>query len=281
MTDPVKPTCSECQNVVADGETLCFDCLVKARDLAASKQTPQVPPTTQSLDEYVRDVAELAKTLWKTKLWKCEHCSRDVNPGVIMCDICTDNAKNVAAAARRQRTLDAIPSHYRWATFDAPELLPRVRPNDPTRDRAKAAIDRTTSFAGEQLVMFQGGPGYGKTSLAVCLLRLAAEQRGVVGFFADSRELAEAQAGHRFGTPTPEIITRAKQAPILLLDELGAERAGATVVGDIVHARDLHDKPVIYTTGFGKDDLVKRYGGGFKRRGFEHAKFVAFRGDAP
>ena len=233
-----------------------------------------------TLDAFVAKVVADAQAAAAKSTWKCGQCSRPTQPYVTDCDACVAKAADRRASERRQRTTETIPKHYQWATFGAGELLARVRPQDPTRLRAQQAIDRTMGFVNETTVLFQGGPGQGKTSLAVALLRAAAEHRGVVGVFVDSRRLVDAKTGHRFGAPVPEMVRLAKTAGVLLLDELGAERPGVDIVGDILHDRHMDERPSIYTTGLKLDDIGARYGGGIRRRAVKFTQFVALRGDA-
>jgi DNA replication protein DnaC len=162
-------------------------------------------------------------------------------------------------------TRDAVPPRFSWAHLDAPELAKRVKGWATIIDKARAALDA-------QSIVLLGDAGAGKTSLGCALLRAIADRRRKVGMFVTTFELAEARRQTRLGVGEAEAIRGAQRASILLIDELAAERSLAdTAVDEVIRVRHDEERPTIFTSGFSRDEIGKRYGAGVERRVFEGA----------
>jgi hypothetical protein len=164
-----------------------------------------------------------------------------------------------------------LPKAYQWARFDAPELGTRVG------DAATRALADGTWR--EPKVVFVGGAGAGKTSLAVaCLRRWVAESVRAGGFF-HAYALGVARIQHAAGHGEPEIVHQAMHWPMVLIDDLGSERVMAgSAVPDVIFLRHAEQRPLWVTTGMTRPQLVTRYGEGIVRRLFERAVVVQMDG---
>ena len=187
------------------------------------------------------------------------------------CSACDDRRR--AEDERRQRdgaTTHTIPTRYRWCRFDAPELVQRVR-DAAAIERAKAAVDA-------ERVAFLGAAGIGKTVLGTCLLRAMASKLGTSGRFTDAYVLNLARAHASLGEEAAP-VENALHADVLLLDDLGAEKACAqSAIGDVLHARHAAMRRTIVTTGFSVDGIRAKYGDGVARRVFESATVIELSG---
>lgn len=185
-----------------------------------------------------------------------------------------------ARADALERIGETIPSRFRWAfegSNGTRELLGgRVELTEPLLDRAlawaSASIDPTQHSA--RLV---GLPQRGKTSLAVAMMRAFASgssmRSNVVvrgARFARAIDLGKVNARHgrsRTRTEPPE-LTAALNAPLLVLDDLGAEYdAHVETMHDVIRHRFDAGLPTWITTGLSLDELAARYAdGGFIAR---------------
>ena len=132
------------------------------------------------------------------------------------------------ATGAKTVSLGGIPhAMLRDMTFDSfvPEGRARTRED---RETLAAALSASRSFADGWLVLV-GGPGCGKTHLAVAVANRQLEQGGDI-FFAFVPDLLD----HLRYTFSPdsrvtydELFDRIKQAPLLIMDDLGAESSTA------------------------------------------------------
>ncbi len=159
----------------------------------------------------------------------------------------------------RARTLGSkanIPPNYARADFEN-FILPRDNP--VAAGGLSQAMLMARSYASEYPavdkpgLLFFGGPGAGKTHLAVAVLRRLLS-RGFEGVFFDFQDLLERiRAGwsDTAGATSKEAYSAALDTEILVLDDLGAHRmidwVEDTVTAIITH-RCNHRKPMIVTT---------------------------------
>jgi hypothetical protein len=178
-----------------------------------------------------------------------------------------------ACAAKRdtQRCLDrgfrSVPAAYAWAALDAPELEKRVTGRPAVKDAPESVL-------GAARVVFVGGAGMGKTSLAVALYRYALPKVRGSGLFVSAFRLAEARSKMRLGEESP-LLAAATSVRLLLLDDVGNEpKTELSSLPSVVFERHEDERPAWVTTAFGPDELARRYGDGFARRVFERALVI-------
>lgn len=164
-----------------------------------------------------------------------------------------------------------IPGDLRWARFSAPELRARVG--------GSRSIAVSTAAVPRDHVVWLGPPGAGKSSLATAALRawVAASKRAAM--FGRAHHLGTARLQHRAGAGEAPYVARAIAAPLLLIDDLGAEaQTQNSAIADVIRDRVDEGKPLWITTGLEIDALKARYDGGAIRRMFERALLIQLEG---
>lgn len=211
----------------------------------------------------------------------CSRCGATFSgpPFAPRCDSCEAawEAEQAARTERAELRGACIPEQLLWATPRAPELRQRAPEGALLHAAAKlgplleVARGEATPFRGTPVVLLAGPAGAGKTSIACSMLRVGLERlrlgRPPVRFVG-ALELECAMREHRLGTSDPPIVAHAKSRPLVLLDDVGQESsdAGAGVLKDIVSERHARGRATIVTTGLHREELGRRYGGGFLRR---------------
>jgi hypothetical protein len=215
----------------------------------------------------------------------CERCERYV----CKCGAPVDGAKSCRSCDLRgtfdrllRVTRKSVPPRFRWSFDVTPnELLERVQASPELVRRALTQPPSTS-------LVFYGGTGTGKTSLACAMLdawvRLEPGKR-TGAIFVQSSDLSRARARYKLGADEAPEVTQAMTCPLLLLDELGGrgenDRDGC--ITDVVWARTNAELPIWVTCGLGAEGqtpeqfaevLAKRYDGGFVRRLLDHGKRV-------
>ena len=165
----------------------------------------------------------------------------------------------------------AIPSHFAAMSWDT----------YPGEAALQARLIRRWAVAPSRPWLFLWGPvGTGKTALALCALRERIE-KGTEGLYVTSAELLDrirstydaANEG-----PTEAALTNgAEGAPLLLLDDLAAERAtdwACERLMVLLAYRHAHDLPTILTSNHSPDGIEKRLGERVRSRIEELAEIV-------
>lgn len=144
-----------------------------------------------------------------------------------------------------------IPRRYEHCRFDS------FSPYEPTLHAplsvAREWFERWPDRV-EHGLLFCGGPGTGKTHLAVAILRELAERKGAKVCFAEQRELLkdlQATFDGASGRSEAEVLTPVLDAEVLLLDDLGAGRTSAwaqDVMHDVLAHRYNRRLPTLMTT---------------------------------
>lgn len=179
------------------------------------------------------------------------------------CAACTVAATKARAAAEVR---ESLPMAHRGATFDAAWLLGLVPPKD---------LSRAVEAVRAARVVLAGPPGAGKTSLAAAMFQARGDRRAM---FTSSFAIARARANAPLGREA-ELVARAFEAPLLVVDELGSEehRPGSAVL-EVIFERAYASAPTWITTGMTSAELATRYGGGTMRRLYEGATMIVLPG---
>jgi len=183
---------------------------------------------------------------------------------------------------RRQEVIASavasIPEKYRWAQLDAPEL--------PGRLGRSEALAGVRAALAAKVVLLVGGTGRGKTSLGTAIFRAHLERATAEGASAEARAWgakafwvgAKPLSTNRRETPlgkVPELISGARGASVLLVDDLGQEAPSDK--DDVVAAlENQYDKgfPLIVTCGWGVAGLAERYSPHLVRRLVQGAEVI-------
>mgnify|MGYP000851019639 CR=1 FL=1 len=190
-----------------------------------------------------------------------------------LCDACgaADDALRAAEAIAKRCASAGIPERFRWATgLDCPELRARVK--------LPAAIDAAKRIDPNVSAVFFGAAGSGKTSLACAWLRGRIES-GQGGLFVPARAFRNLEKDRL----DYDVTHKAIGARVLVIDDVGAELAGAQAGGHlaaqraegvrhVIETRHDRDRPTVITTGFPGKALAELYGSGVARRFTEDAR---------
>lgn len=213
--------------------------------------------------------AHECRTCGRAKCWRCQQ-THDQAYG--LCRPCRDRESFERA---KSDVFESVPVRFRWAIDASVEqIAARVKYPHERIERALAWV--RTLDASPPNVSLVGAPGAGKTSLVVALFSAWFDKHRVaLARFVPAYELALSRTRHPLGKDEAPEILAAVSAPLLVLDDLGAESARVSdVISFVMHARHNANRPTWTTTGLDHDELVRRYDGGVARRVFEHSKLV-------
>jgi hypothetical protein len=183
-----------------------------------------------------------------------------------------------------EETLASIPPRFRACRFGTDKLVECCHGNTRLVAQGEAS-------AGASNVLLIGDSGHGKTSLAVAMMRQWSYLRHEPAIFALSTDLATSRGRAQFGRE-PDEVRAAREAPLLVLDELGPDefKAPSGPVTDVVFYRHAQAKPTWITTWMVKPQqdparvaagekwdvraVLDKYGEGFVRRIIEGARIL-------
>src|ERR1019366_2032062 len=151
-----------------------------------------------------------------------------------------------------------IPERYRQYTLDGYETA--FRGAHPSLGQAHLTARKfveayPVDTAGKGL-LFTASIGVGETHLAVGVLRLLVQERGVKGLFCDYRELLKSiqnSYNPQVHTTELELLGPVFAAEVLLLDDLGAQKPNEWVwdtVALILNSRYNNQQTTIITTNY-------------------------------
>ena len=152
----------------------------------------------------------------------------------------------------------------RKMTFDSFELQRRGKIYNIAKQYANDFASDTNSG-----LIFFGKAGVGKTHLAVAIARYVIEQKQIatrvartVELLADIRRTFSEHDGYRAENEA-ELIQRLAYVPLLILDDVGAEKISdwvKEVFYRVIDQRWLEQKPVIVTTNLNIEELAEKIG---------------------
>lgn len=147
-----------------------------------------------------------------------------------------------------------VPRIYEKISFD------EYKETDENRKAIEAA-HWIVNDDKDSSVYFYGSKGTGKTMLS-CVITNEIARRGQVVLFSSVPDLmADIRASFKSDN-TEEVINSVKNAPILVLDDLGAERATEWVgeqIFAIINARYADKRKTIITSNFAPDELAAHF----------------------
>ena len=154
-----------------------------------------------------------------------------------------------------------VSERFRSRTFATFQATPATKPAVDLCRRFCVAVKLDPKVPG---LLLKGNCGTGKTHLAVAILRETAEA-GIPGMFVVVPDLLaklRASFGQKDGK-ADELVTTAKNAPLLVLDDLGAENPSPWVVELIyvlINHRYEHMLPTVITTNCNGRELEEMFG---------------------
>lgn len=203
----------------------------------------------------------------------CNECGR--HPCATCRRVQVDEWDGVCASCRLRTVVEqiGIPRRYRDARFDSEALSQRVRSVSVVRASREASAARN--------VIAIGPSGSGKSSVMSAMVqnreKLELERKSFRGplLWVSALDLERARAEHRLGDGEAMLVTRAINAGLLVIDDLGAESPrAADVIAHVIHTRHDDEAATWVTTGLSAADIASRYSGGVERRLYEGAAIV-------
>lgn len=136
-------------------------------------------------------------------------------------------------------------------------------------------------------LLFYGPPGTGKTHLAAAILRNVLKYKGIRGVFCDFRNfLLTIKSTYDTNESEAEIIEAVIKAPLLILDDVGAERNtewAKEKLNLIINYRYINNLPTVITTNLTFDGSGERFSSKFDERTesriYEMCKILKVEGD--
>jgi DNA replication protein DnaC len=166
---------------------------------------------------------------------------------------------------------ETVPAHFAWAAFGSRELAQRC---------SVTAIDAVQALFGRRLptgLVLRGPSGAGKTSLACAVLArihsvawdspAPVVDRAARAYYVSVPELRSQLLEWRRGTEAPLLLRRAREATVLVLDDL--DNVARTEIADLMSSRHEHDRTTILTTWLTREECADAWGERLTRRAYE------------
>lgn len=202
---------------------------------------------------------------------------QSMRPG--LCPKCQE-AKDAKGKAK-ESVDDSVPKAFRWVRFEdvrvrayVVKAFERVGLEE---SKALEAIQRAQEAIDSERVVLQGSAGKGKTTLAIAMMRAWTEKNRTPGLFVYAPDLQSARMRTKLGRES-DLVVEATAAPLLVIDDVGAGTLVAGPLEEVVHKRHHDGKITWFTTWMLSASLAQRFGGGFARRVFEHARVIDLHG---
>lgn len=225
--------------------------------------------TQKDVEEHLLEIIDIEDGIEKCRscsgLDKCFRHSEgyyaivDENP-YIFCFHTTYEECRYKQQQREQARIDHL-----LASSGVPRIYEKISFDEykETQDNRKAieAAHWIIKDDADASVYLYGSKGTGKTMLS-CVITNEIARRGKAVVFSSVPDLmADIRASFKAGN-TDEVINSIKNAPILILDDLGAERATEWVgeqIFAIINARYADKRKTIITSNFAPDELAAHF----------------------
>lgn len=152
-----------------------------------------------------------------------------------------------------------IPELFKNRTFETFELN---ESNRPPFDIAKNFCNGPSNKG----IIFSGAPGVGKTHLAAAIMNYKLSHGTECIFCTVPELLSDIKNTFNKGNETSELMELIKEVDLLILDDLGVEKATDWVAEQlfvILNARLVRNKQTVITTNYQKpSELIEKLGGG-------------------
>lgn len=222
--------------------------------------------------------------------WKCERCQDEGYLGGAVC-VCRQQAEletlvkgSGLPAKLREQTFDKFLLKWYSATRKTPLGLTE-------RECAAYALKCCQNFVASMLegvsrrgLFISGEVGLGKTFLLSAMCNSLIEARVPTMYVVFSDLIAAIKDSFNSDGAQTElrIMTAAKDARVLILDDLGAEQVTEFVTNrlfDIVNYRCNHDKPLVVSSNLSSQDIGRLYGMRIASRLWEMCELVRLYGE--
>jgi hypothetical protein len=175
------------------------------------------------------------------------------------CPACIEKLRIEAEAKQIERERES--RTRAWLNICPPEYRRCDREKLP--DAGRVALDKALTWKPDMggLGLVGRTSGEGKTRIAYAIakpLYLNGKSVAATGCVQLGVECAT-----RFDSQLGEILKPLRNSSILILDDMGKERANerfATILFSIIEHRTSHQKPILYTTNYSAEELETHFG---------------------
>ena len=200
------------------------------------------------------------------------------------CPLCQDTGlyEGRACSCEERRILETLfrgahlPIRLREQTFQKFSLdwyspTKRTPLGDTERERAATVLNACKSFVAQVIEgqaevagLFLTGPsGLGKTFLCSSICHALAENNIVSLYIVFSDLISDMRASFQQSSGDTDLLAMARQTPVLILDDLGAEHVTEYAVSrlfDIINFRRNERLPLVISSNLSLNDIERVYG---------------------